>query len=364
MSVLDRAIETEQERSKSGVGCFGHWRDVASRSWIQALMILLALLLNVGTPANAALASDLLDRYSFEMATGHSLSISDGATSSVWVFSRDQDTAGQDSAVPPDVVGLRMQLVFTTLSISFGILFLVLFYFLPSDRSYVYFAGLLLSFGAAVFFDFQNDFSPAYWELSVQRGMLTLGLLLSLLFIYESFLPELPRSFAFVGGAVFLAGVSAVWRPESNFDYLMITLVLFWIESSRVLIGASRRRSDGSWTMAAGFATFFVCSTYDVLLDSNLIDSLGGITNGYQFGFLGLCLAAAIFLARSIARSNDALVANKIKIREQELERRLLDAEMSRKTKELEDARALQLSMLPIELPSIPGLDIAAYMNT
>ncbi len=42
----------------------------------------------------------------------------------------------------------------------------------------------------------------------------------------------------------------------------------------------------------------------------------------------------------------------------------LLRAENQRKTKELEEARQLQLSMLPQNLPQLPHLDIAVYMKT
>lgn len=61
----------------------------------------------------------------------------------------------------------------------------------------------------------------------------------------------------------------------------------------------------------------------------------------------------------------------KAKIRETELrikateaEKRAIQIENDRKTKELEEARALQLSMLPKELPSLPNLEIAAFMRT
>jgi serine phosphatase RsbU (regulator of sigma subunit)/ligand-binding sensor domain-containing protein len=47
-----------------------------------------------------------------------------------------------------------------------------------------------------------------------------------------------------------------------------------------------------------------------------------------------------------------------------ELQARALHAESERKTKELEEARQLQLSMLPKELPQLPHLDIAVYMKT
>ncbi|MDQ7817232.1 MAG: SpoIIE family protein phosphatase [Melioribacteraceae bacterium] len=58
-------------------------------------------------------------------------------------------------------------------------------------------------------------------------------------------------------------------------------------------------------------------------------------------------------------------------VRKFELDRRrerenkkLLEAENARKTKELEEARSLQYSMLPKELPQLPHLDIAVYMKT
>jgi serine phosphatase RsbU (regulator of sigma subunit)/ligand-binding sensor domain-containing protein len=51
-------------------------------------------------------------------------------------------------------------------------------------------------------------------------------------------------------------------------------------------------------------------------------------------------------------------------IKEAELRAKLAESENERKTKELEEARQLQLSMLPKELPQLPNLDIAVYMQT
>jgi hypothetical protein len=47
-----------------------------------------------------------------------------------------------------------------------------------------------------------------------------------------------------------------------------------------------------------------------------------------------------------------------------EAQNKIIQAENERKTKELEDARQLQLSMLPKELPQLPHLDIAVHMKT
>ena len=47
-----------------------------------------------------------------------------------------------------------------------------------------------------------------------------------------------------------------------------------------------------------------------------------------------------------------------------EAQSRLIEEENKRKSEELEEARQLQLAMLPKELPQLPDLDIAVYMQT
>lgn len=53
-----------------------------------------------------------------------------------------------------------------------------------------------------------------------------------------------------------------------------------------------------------------------------------------------------------------------LRIKATEAEKRALEIENERKTKELEEARQLQLSMLPKKLPSLPNFEIAAFMRT
>ena len=55
---------------------------------------------------------------------------------------------------------------------------------------------------------------------------------------------------------------------------------------------------------------------------------------------------------------------NELRLKATEAEKRAIQIENDRKTKELEEARALQLSMLPKELPKLPNLQIAAFMRT
>ena len=55
---------------------------------------------------------------------------------------------------------------------------------------------------------------------------------------------------------------------------------------------------------------------------------------------------------------------SQLRVRAAEAEKRALQAENERQTKELDDARLLQLSMLPKDVPVFPGYDIAVYMKT
>jgi serine phosphatase RsbU (regulator of sigma subunit)/ligand-binding sensor domain-containing protein len=59
-----------------------------------------------------------------------------------------------------------------------------------------------------------------------------------------------------------------------------------------------------------------------------------------------------------------AKARERARIKESEMRAQIAESENERKTKELEEARQLQLSMLPKDLPNLPNLDIAVYMQT
>jgi serine phosphatase RsbU (regulator of sigma subunit)/ligand-binding sensor domain-containing protein len=79
----------------------------------------------------------------------------------------------------------------------------------------------------------------------------------------------------------------------------------------------------------------------------------------------GFILVLGIFAVDRIQRKRILLKErNASAIKEAELRAKIAETENDRKTKELEEARQLQLSMLPKELPNLPNLDIAVYMKT
>ena len=70
-----------------------------------------------------------------------------------------------------------------------------------------------------------------------------------------------------------------------------------------------------------------------------------------------------------VKRTTEILLEETIEELEQkriavEEQAKIIHAENKRKSQELEEARQLQLAMLPKELPNIPNLEIAVYMQT
>ncbi len=81
---------------------------------------------------------------------------------------------------------------------------------------------------------------------------------------------------------------------------------------------------------------------------------------GYFFLFAGFIFGLDRIQRRRILTKE----RNNTAIKEAELRAQIAEAENERKSKELEEARQLQLSMLPKNVPQFPHLDIAVYMKT
>ncbi|MCB0750991.1 MAG: hypothetical protein KDC52_05920, partial [Ignavibacteriae bacterium] len=81
---------------------------------------------------------------------------------------------------------------------------------------------------------------------------------------------------------------------------------------------------------------------------------------GYFFLFAGSIFGIDRVQRRRILTKE----RNSAAIKEANLRAKLAEAENERKTAELEEARQLQLSMLPKDLPNLPNLDISVYMQT
>lgn len=88
---------------------------------------------------------------------------------------------------------------------------------------------------------------------------------------------------------------------------------------------------------------------------------------GYFLVFVGIIFGIDRIQRRRLLakeRSANAIREAELRAAAAEAQSRAVQAENDRKSKELEEARDLQLSMLPKNLPELPNLDIAVYMKT
>ncbi len=69
-------------------------------------------------------------------------------------------------------------------------------------------------------------------------------------------------------------------------------------------------------------------------------------------------------MALDLSRQQERLLAEERRRRDEEIERQLLEAEYRRKSRELEEARQFQLSLLPRNLPRHPSFEVAVHMQT
>lgn len=161
----------------------------------------------------------------------------------------------------------------------------------------------------------------------------------------------------------------------------MFMLMAYWltsvIEVTRVVLSTllKKRKTPfrGAWIIGLGLLPLVVLFAL-LLFGVFQISPVAMDTSQTPYMLYGLCspmVGMSIFLAYNSARTHQHLELKLQQVEDlsaknlaQERDRALMEAEVARKTEELEKARVLQLSMLPKDLPSLPNLDIAVFMRT
>lgn len=266
-------------------------------------------------------------------------------------------------------INTGFQMFFTALPLAFALLHFILFIYIRDSRANLYYALLMLFWSAGVFFDYQVMFAENMTQLltflRLHRGTMAIVPIVGLRFIYSVFRSKLPRQFWILSLVVLIAGTTAVLKPESiYFQILSIVSVALVVEQIRVVTGAVKEKREGAWFFVTGYFFVLLFGAYDFLMDLNLISGFAGVPNAYFFGQVGFFACMSAYLARDFARTNRRILEHERRASEQEIRRRILEADNERKTTELEEARKLQLSMLPKSLPEMPNLEIAVFMET
>jgi serine phosphatase RsbU (regulator of sigma subunit) len=153
-----------------------------------------------------------------------------------------------------------------------------------------------------------------------------------------------------------------------------------WIWSLFIVGKALRERKTDAWFIAVGVSLYVTVSVLRTLHDFLRFQrGIGLAIFEWDISFIVLITASqlsipacmALYLARRSARTNAQLSQKLVEVQElsdekirQSLDRERLEAENARKTKELDEARELQLSMLPRTIPTPEGSQIAVFMKT
>ena len=281
--------------------------------------------------------------------------------------------------------GTTFQMVWTAIPVFLMLQHLLLFFFYPRARENLYFALLTGSFGAFFFLYLQIAFTISatqfLFSLRLLIGVYVLISLSGMLFLYTFFYSKLPKLFwLFLTGWVITLFICLPHIENINYYFIASTgsinmntgsivsrlswlTILTLLEMARVIIVAIFKKKDGAWIFGLGSLSPIILP---VILSFiyNLINSRTGNNiiseNIYVFGTLIILLAPlfsmSVYLARNVSRTRR-------KLETEELERQFLEVENTRKTEELEEARELQMSMLPDAPPELPNLDVAFEMR-
>lgn len=229
--------------------------------------------------------------------------------------------------------------------------------------------------------------------------LIILALLFFILFLYIINYSKTSKTFYF-----FLAYIAFIIPFPLLVNFISyktvnLTINIFFavisIEGIRLIIHARIKKIDGVWIIGVGALTFIANILFGLLIP---ILKLTYLYSSQLFSIvsyssiISLPISMSIYIARSFAHTNNELSTKiievqelseltienekkaaeirlireqeKAKLREADLLAKALEAENSRKSQELEEARNLQLSMLPKNIPKIDNLDIAVYMKT
>ncbi len=276
------------------------------------------------------------------------------------------------------------QIVFTTILAVLVLIHLLLFIYNPKFRENLYYSISTLG-GVGVWI------ANGGWTYSISErhiGMLDMvaqvssivAILFGLLLVYSFSEHRLPkRIWAYVSLGIGLAVWGGVQPGLLYFRIRDVFTVVMFLEMVWGIIRVPRREKIGGMILIVGFSVLAFTVIYGMLPGYGLLPPSFPLTRDpFIYGLMALGVAMSVFLSLRFARTNRELELKVVEVsqlseqtlsqerqaRDSEIERRLLAADNERKTKELEDARQLQLSMLPRNVPSIPNLDIAVRMET
>lgn len=277
---------------------------------------------------------------------------------------------------------MRVGYLFIGILSALALLHFLLFIFYRAERANLFYSIYALAWASNLlcgnYLAFGHQGLMANIVLSILASALSAVSFIALLaFLHVAFGRRFGIMFWTIAGIWTLGiGVTAVFLNNSGWLRAIpgIGIFLTFSYSISLLVEALKKRQPGARILMGGVQLLSFGMLY------LLLSQLRVFTLPEGYGFIGelaefvlllaVPVAVSVFLARNFARTNRDLLTQLAQVKElseqkveQERQAVELRAENERRAKELEEARQLQLSMLPKKLPQLSNIEIAAYMR-
>lgn len=277
------------------------------------------------------------------------------------------------------------QFLFTGILLVFTIIHFLLFLFYPKQKQNLYFALFTSAFGIMNFLSYEAYYSSMGMDVinlaQVQFVLVLFTMLFFLLFSYSLYYNQIPRQFWLFTVSFLTLGFSFSASQGEVLEMVILGVVgIFVFEILRILIVAAIKKRKGALVFSVGLILFMTAEIYAAGVNLDYFENaftrsgeLAGIA-----GIIVLLITMSVSLSRGFAETNlrleyklqevkelsDKAIEQERLAKQKEIDRLLLEADNQRKTHELEEARKLQLSMLPDGVPGILNVDFSARIKT
>ncbi|MBA2494730.1 MAG: SpoIIE family protein phosphatase [Acidobacteria bacterium] len=274
---------------------------------------------------------------------------------------------------------MRVGFLFIGFLLALALLHFLLYIFYRVERGNLFYSIYAFSFAILLvcgnlMVHGHQPILPSIIAGMINSTMLAVEFVALLAFVHVVFARPLGKLFWILTAAWAVSSVLNCIFLNKTSNFRILTNVLIGLSFTfciLILVKALREKRPGAWILMVG-VQLLSFGMFSILLNQfGVLDLPENFLIFGQFALiLAVPIAVSVFLARNFARTNRDLKTQLAQVEElslqkieQERQSAELRAENERRAKELEGARALQLSMLPNKLPQIPYLEIAAYMK-
>jgi signal transduction histidine kinase len=257
------------------------------------------------------------------------------------------------------------QMFFCSAALAIALIHLLLFIFYPLSKENLYFAIFALSIAGLAYFPYSSAFSATFEKHQTLKWLFKFSLILTGIwgprFLYSIFYTRLPKQF----WIILIAGIGMLLVASHLSIGIFYIFIMFpLLEMLRVVFMAVIRKKVGARLVASGFAAFILLCIYQITIEMRIVEFPSGYSQyAYLYGIMILLVSISILLARNFARTSKNLEAQLVRVKalsevtleqerlaqKQKMEQRLLQAEVDRKEKELEEARKLEKALKELE---------------